>query len=48
MGAGTLSIYEVSFEGTDITKRLYFNGYEKGKIVCPKGFTIKKFPAINN
>ncbi|AWM15170.1 2-dehydro-3-deoxyphosphooctonate aldolase [Flavobacterium sp. NRK F10] len=48
MGAGTLSIYEVQFEGTNITKKLYFNSYERGKIVCPKGFTIKKFQTINN
>ncbi|NJM79775.1 MAG: 2-dehydro-3-deoxyphosphooctonate aldolase [Flavobacterium sp.] len=42
IGAGTLSIYEVSFEGTDTKKLLYFNIYEKGLIACPKGFSIKK------
>lgn len=41
MGAGTLTLYEVSFERTNIKKTLYFNVYEKGKILCPKGFTIK-------
>jgi len=42
MGAGTLGIYEVTFEGNDKKTMLYFNIYEKGKILCPKGFTIKK------
>ncbi len=41
MGAGTLSIYEVTFEGSSNKVRLHFNIYEKGKLVCPKGFTIK-------
>ena len=45
MGAGTIGIYEVSFEGSDKKITLYFNIYEKGKILCPKGFSIKKFPA---
>lgn len=42
IGAGTLSIYEVRFEGNDNKKLLYFNIYEKGLIACPKGFLIKK------
>jgi hypothetical protein len=42
MGAGTLSIYEYNFEGTSIKGKLYFNVHEKGKILCPKGFSIKK------
>ena len=42
MGAGTLSIYEVSLEGTTKKFNIYFNIYEKGKLVCPKGFKIKK------
>ena len=45
MGAGTIGIYEVTFEGSDKKLTLYFNIYEKGKILCPKGFSIKKFPA---
>ena len=45
MGAGTISIYEVTFEGSNKKITLYFNIYEKGKILCPKGFSIKKFPA---
>lgn len=46
MGAGTLAIYEVTFEGSTKKVRLYFNIYEKGKIVCPRGFSIKKFPVM--
>lgn len=42
MGAGLLNVYEVSFEGIDKKINLYFNIYDKGKILCPKGFMIKK------
>lgn len=42
MGAGTIGIYEVTFEGSSKKMTMYFNTYEKGKIVCPKGFLIKK------
>jgi hypothetical protein len=42
MGAGTIGIYEVSFEGSSKKITLYFNIFEKGKILCPKGFKIKK------
>jgi len=42
MGAGTLSIYEYNFEGTSTKGKLYFNIHEKGKVVCPNGFAIKK------
>jgi hypothetical protein len=42
IGAGTLVLYEVSFNGSNQKETLYFNIYEKGKIMCPKGFTIKK------
>ena len=42
MGAGTLLIYDVSFEGKSEKKTLYFNVFEKGKILCPTGFSIKK------
>lgn len=41
MGAGTLSVYEVLFENNNKKVTLYFNIYERGKILCPKGFTIK-------
>jgi hypothetical protein len=47
MGAGTIGIYEVSFEGSSKTIILYFNIYEKGKILCPKGFTIKQIQEID-
>jgi hypothetical protein len=39
-GAGTLEIYEVSFGTSSL--RLYVNLFEKGKLLCPKGLTIKK------
>ncbi len=41
MGAGTLSIYEYTFEESNKKGLLYFNTFEKGKILCPKGFEIK-------
>ena len=48
MGAGTIGIYEVSFEGSSKKFTLYFNIFEKGKILCPKGFAIKKPVSSNN
>lgn len=48
MGAGTIGIYEVSFEGSAKKFTLYFNIFEKGKILCPKGFAIKKPVSSNN
>ncbi|RAR70115.1 2-dehydro-3-deoxyphosphooctonate aldolase [Flavobacterium aciduliphilum] len=42
MGAGTLEVYEITFEGIDTKIMLYFDIFEKGKILCPKGFDIKK------
>ena len=47
MGAGTVGIYEVKFEGSNKKVMLYFNIFEKGKILCPKGFVIKK-PVSSN
>src|SRR5574343_61316 len=41
MGAGTIGVYEITFEGSQKKITLYFNTFEKGKIVCPKGFIIK-------
>ena len=41
MGAGMLVVYEVNFEGSEVTKKLYFNVFDKGKMMCPKGFKIK-------
>ena len=42
MGAGLLDIYEVTWEGLTIPKKVYVNLYEKGKIMAPHGFGIKK------
>jgi hypothetical protein len=44
MGAGTLGIYEVTFQETNKKILLYFNSYEKGKVLCPNGFSIKNNP----
>lgn len=45
MGAGTIGVYEITFEGTQKKMTLYFNTFEKGKILCPKGLRIKKSAA---
>lgn len=42
MGAGTLDLYEIYLEGTTSTKKIYINTFEKGKVLCLKGFSIKK------
>ena len=42
MGAGTLEIYQITIDGLDKKMILYINIYEKGKVLCPKGFRIKK------
>lgn len=42
VGAGTLDIYQISIEGKETKQILYVNIHEKGKVVCPKGFKIKK------
>lgn len=41
MGAGSLDIYEITFEGNSKKIRLYINVFEKGKVLCPVGFSIK-------
>ncbi|HSD15009.1 MAG TPA: hypothetical protein VLB74_10205 [Flavobacterium sp.] len=43
IGGGLLSIYEVRWVGQSKPVRLYFNIYERGKIMCPIGFKIKDF-----
>ncbi|WP_313807653.1 2-dehydro-3-deoxyphosphooctonate aldolase [Flavobacterium sp.] len=48
MGGGTLSIYEVTWEGNKKPIQLHFNIYERGKIVCPKGLSIKKTVATKS
>lgn len=42
MGAGILDIYEVTWEGLKEPKRIYINLYEKGVVMAPKGFGIRK------
>ena len=42
MGAGLLDIYEVTWSGLALPKRIYINLYEKGEIVAPQGFGIRK------
>lgn len=41
MGAGSLDIYEITFEGNPKKIRLYINIFEKGKVLCPISFSIK-------
>jgi uncharacterized protein YcfL len=41
MGAGSLDIYEITLEGNSKKIRLYINIFEKGKVLCPVGFSIK-------
>lgn len=42
VGGGILDIYEVTFMGTNKKAILYLNIFDKGKIECPKGFTLIK------
>jgi len=42
MGAGVLDIYNVTWEGLKEPKRIYINLYEKGKVLAPKDFGIRK------
>lgn len=42
MGAGILDIYEVTWDGLKEPKRIYINLYEKGVVMAPKGFGIRK------
>ena len=42
MGAGFLEVYEVTWEGLQQPIRLYLNIYEKGVLMVPVGFNIKK------
>ncbi|GGB80460.1 2-dehydro-3-deoxyphosphooctonate aldolase [Flavobacterium suaedae] len=43
MGAGILDIYEVTWQGLKEPKRIYINLYERGEIIAPSGFGIKKY-----
>jgi len=42
MGAGLLSVYELSWDGQRNPVTLYLNIYEKGVLMIPVGFTLKK------
>jgi hypothetical protein len=42
MGAGFLDVYEVKWEGQKIPVLLYLNIYEKGVLMVPVGFSLKK------
>ncbi|MFT3795916.1 2-dehydro-3-deoxyphosphooctonate aldolase [Flavobacterium sp.] len=42
MGAGFLDVYQITWEGNKNPVRLYFNIYEKGALLVPIGFTLKK------
>lgn len=42
MGAGIIDIYEVKWDGLKEPKRIYINLYEKGQVLAPEGFGIKK------
>lgn len=42
MGAGFLDVYQMTWEGNKNPVRLYFNIYEKGALMVPVGFTLKK------
>lgn len=42
MGAGTLDLYEIYLDGNASNMKIYINTFEKGKVICPKGFSIKK------
>ncbi len=41
IGAGSLDVYEITFEGKEKKIKLYINIFERGKVLCPKGFSIK-------
>ena len=41
-GGGFLAVYEINYEGLKNPKILYLNIYEKGFLMAPIGFTIKK------
>lgn len=42
MGAGLLDIYEVTWDGLSVPKKIYINLYEKGPVMAPQGLGIKK------
>lgn len=42
IGAGFLDVYQLHWMGSKKPLLLYFNIYEKGKLMVPKGLTAKK------
>lgn len=42
IGAGFLEVYEITWQGNSKPIVLYFNIYEKGKLLIPVGLTAKK------
>lgn len=42
MGAGFLDVYEIKWEGQKKPILLYLNIYEKGQLMVPVGFSLKK------
>lgn len=42
VGAGFLDVYQITWDGNKKPLRLYFNIYEKGALLVPMGFTLKK------
>ncbi|WP_016989451.1 hypothetical protein [Flavobacterium sp. ACAM 123] len=43
MGAGFLDVYDITWEGQKKPIILYVNIYEKGVLMVPVGFSLKKF-----
>ena len=41
-GAGFLDVYEITWDGCKKPLLLYFNIYERGKLLVPKGLTARK------
>lgn len=41
MGVGLLDVYEGTWKGATTPVKLYLNIYGKGKVMAPKGLTIK-------
>jgi hypothetical protein len=42
IGAGFLDVYEITWEGQPKPIKLYINIYERGYLLVPMGFTLKK------
>lgn len=41
-GGAFLDVYEISYEGLQVPLEIYINRYEKGAILAPLGFGLKK------